>query len=96
MGAGSSVHNGDIGGGVGSREYAVPLRNLEDHLTLFQHTESGETLVLLEHDMSDLPFVTKDELTKWMEVSLSSREGDYFRTIQKKVLNGEESSSLMD
>lgn len=83
MGASSSVLNADLET-VEKSVAVVPLNDLESHLRLFQHCESGEILVLVENSLSDLSFITEPLL--WMPVKVSSKEGTYLRKVEENIL----------
>ena len=54
----------------------VPIAQLIRHLQLYQHGSSGDVLILVDHELKDIPHLV-DRPDDWFRVSLAKQQAEY-------------------
>ena len=54
----------------------IPLAQLIRHLHLYQHGSSGDVLILVDHELKDIPHLV-DRADDWFRVSLAKQQAEY-------------------
>ena len=54
----------------------IPLAQLIRHLHLYQHGSSGDVLILVDHELKDIPHLV-DRADDWFRVSLAKQQVEY-------------------
>ena len=84
MGAGASAGSAVLKSKVVVTEGGdcrIPLKHLAPHLRVYQHCNTGEVLVLVDHLISDVGYLV-DRPSDWFQVSVCKKEAKYLETLR--------------
>ena len=85
MGAGASASAAGAAANTESRHSTtvetsehkhIPIAQLIRHLQLYQHGSSGDVLILVDHELKDIPHLV-DRPDDWFRVSLAKQQAEY-------------------